>query len=372
MSTIVYCCPFVPAEWIAAHGLRPCRVIPEERVGGVEVYAGICPFARAFAGSALALFSEHQFLGESGGQDAHPPRRGGQDARPPDQPAGAVGGRAFCPPHGPKRETPGPENTLARGDAVAIVVTTACDQMRRIADLLAERSPRPVFLMNVPATWQTPAARELYASELRRLGRFLISVGGRPPSERELARVMLEHEADRARECALQTGHRSPILENVGLARAAEGQGIPLALVGGPLLREDVVLFELVERAGGRVVLDGTETGERTRPAPFDRSRLDADPFAELVRAYFETIPDPFRRPDTLLHEWLRRETASRGVRGVILHRYVWCDNWHAQTQRLKETLGLPVLDLDAGTGGSGRTRSAARIEAFVEMLAMT
>ncbi len=297
MSSVVYCCPFVPLEWVEAHGVAPGRIVPQERAGGVEVFAGICPFARAFAGSALAA------------------------------------------------------------DAAGIIVTTACDQMRRIADWLSERSARPVFLMNVPSTC-TPAARELYASELRRLGDFLVTLGGKTPSNEHLAEIMLQHDAERA-------------ARRAQAASSDRRRGLPLALVGGPLLREDFGLFRLIEQAGGRVVLDGTETGERTWPAPFDRVRLAADPFAELVQSYFGTIPDAFRRPDTLLHDWLGREIAAHGVRGVILHRYVWCDNWHAEVYRLRETLRVPVLDLDgSGAGGSEEARAAARIRAFVEMLA--
>jgi benzoyl-CoA reductase/2-hydroxyglutaryl-CoA dehydratase subunit BcrC/BadD/HgdB len=310
MSTIVYCCPFVPAEWIAAHGLTPARIVPAGesgkvrrcegakgfRVERVEAFAGVCPFARGFAESALGL----------------------------DEPA-------------------------------AIVVTTACDQMRRIGDWLTEHSNRPVFLMNVPSTC-TMSARELYASEVRRLGEFLVRLGGKALSDEELARVMMEKEAVR------DANNRAPTSEEVGYPA--------LAVVGGPLLAEDFELFEMIEQAGGRVVLDGTEGGDRTRPGHFDRARLAADPFGELVRAYFDVIPDAFRRPDGLLHEWLRREIAAQKVRGVIVHRYVWCDNWHAEVYRLRETLGVPVLDLDNAGAGDGRARARARIEAFVETLA--
>lgn len=303
MSAVAYCCPFVPAEWIAAHGLTPVRVAPaaapseiRNQKSEIGAYAGVCPFARGFAESAMHA-----------------------------------------------------------DDAGGIIVTTACDQMRRIGDWLAERSTRRVFLMNVPTTC-TPAARGLYAGELRRLGAFLATLGGKTPTDEELARAMLECAANR----------------NVAPERMGQpARGVALALVGGPLLKEDFELFPMIERSGGRVVLDGTERGERTQPAPFDRERLTADPFGELVRAYFDTIPDAFRRPDRLLHEWLRQEIAARSVRGVILHRYVWCDNWHAEVYRLRETLGVPVLDLDnAGADDGGRARAQARIEAFVETLA--
>ena len=54
----------------------------------------------------------------------------------------------------------------------------------------------------------------------------------------------------------------------------------------------DYIIFDLIEQLGGRVVLDGTEGGERTMPARFDPERVREDPLGELVRAYFDTIPD--------------------------------------------------------------------------------
>ena len=85
-----------------------------------------------------------------------------------------------------------------------------------------------------------------------------------------------------------------------------------LAILGGPLLETDCGFFDLIERAGGRVVLDATEGGQRTLPRPFDPARVAAEPLQELADAYFDGIPDAFRRPDTRLYEWLGRELAAR------------------------------------------------------------
>jgi len=144
---------------------------------------------------------------------------------------------------------------------------------------------------------------------------------------------------------------------------------VPLAIVGGPLIEKDYAIFDLVEQAGGRLVLNATEGGERTLPAVFDRGRMEEDPLGELVRAYFGAIPDVFRRPNDGLYEWLGEELASRQVRGVLLHRYVWCDIWHAETARLKEWSPAPVLEIDECDDDASLGRTAGRIEAFLEML---
>jgi benzoyl-CoA reductase/2-hydroxyglutaryl-CoA dehydratase subunit BcrC/BadD/HgdB len=290
MKTIVYTCPYVPAEWIAAHGWQPHRLIPQPVEGAAAIprLEGLCPYARAFA-----------------------------------------------------------NDVAASKDVTGVVVTTMCDQMRRIFDLLVRRIDVPAFLLNVPSTWQTVAAQRLYLDELKRLGRFLVRLGGHEPDKEELVRAM----PSRAR---ANGGHSPPY-------------GVPLALVGGPLMQRDRVLFDILAECGGQIVLDATETGQRGQPAAFDRRRLAADPLLELVQAYFR-IPDASRRPNSELYQWLKDQLEQTGARGILFHHYVWCDKWHAEFARLKEWTNLPILRLDnEGEGEVEIVRVRNRLRAFLE-----
>jgi benzoyl-CoA reductase/2-hydroxyglutaryl-CoA dehydratase subunit BcrC/BadD/HgdB len=343
MNAVGYSSPFVPAEWIAAHGLQPhrLRLHPTEKLT-----RGICPYAGALMDAALSNIPGGRvpLLGTSSAEVAG-------DAR--HCLFQAVAHRSAISAHGAECVL----DSAPRSDILGVVLTTACDQMRYVAAMLEQRGSRPVFLLNVPSTWQTPAARQLYLDELRRLGRFLVHLGGKEPSDTELANVMLA--SDRTRE---ENGRRPT-------ARGAR-EGIPLAILGGPLMETDRDFFELVERAGGRIVLDATEDGERTLPRPFDPTRVGSDPLKELADAYFDGIPDAFRRPNTKLYDWLGRELAARQIRGIILRRYLWCDLWHAELHRLKQWSPTPVLEIDVGPDDTGApNRVQGRIEAFLEML---
>ena len=320
---IIYSCPFVPAEWIAAHGMRPSRIMPNSKHASDSICAapGVCPYVRAFAG---AVASEP--------------------------------------------------------DAAGVVVTTMCDQMRRASELIARDSESPVFLMNVPSTWETVNAQKMYGSELQRLGRFLVQLGGESPSTERLAGVMREYDAKRSavRDARGSLSARSYSDLIARFHRDGDTdipkevmipQGVPLALVGGPLLAEYFQFFDLIEGAGGYIALDATETGERTLPAPFDRRRMSDEPLEVLAEAYFGSIPDASRRPNSLLYQWLKKEIDVRGIRGIIFVRYVWCDMWHAEAQRMKEWLGLPFFDLDISEDLSDLSRKMTRFEAFMEML---
>ncbi len=296
MNDVGYLSPFVPPEWIAAHGLRPVWLtLDRAAVGGRDATRrGICPCAGALVASAIA---------------------------------GAT----------PR----------------TLVLTTACDQMRYASAYLDTVGDIRGFLLNVPSTWQSPRMRQLYRAELERLGRFLVQSGGCEPTSRQLEATIADYDEQRT------------------AGQASSGsQGIPLALLGGPLLADGGSFLGMVEKAGGRIVVDGSEGGERTLPAPVDHRKLKIDPLDELARIYFDTIPDVFRRPNTRLYEWLGERLSANSVRGIILRRYPFCDLWHAELHRLRQWSDVPVLDIDVAAGEEGESsRTLGRIEAFLEIL---
>ena len=319
MNKVVYSCPFVPAEWIAAHGFQPSRIMPH---AASDPSAGMCPYAASFVNEVMSI-----------------------------------------------------------GAADAVVMTTVCDQMRRVAELVDRDCRAPIFLMHVPATWETAAAHRFYVSELERLGRFLERLGGTPPSANALAAVMDEYDSMRAKlraargsltarryAEALAAFHRDGTVEVDGSAPSEPRSGVPLALVGGPLLAHHLDLFDLVEAAGGQIVLDASTSGDRTMPALFDQRRLADDPLLELADAYFGSIPDAFRRPNSELYRWLHNELEQRGVRGIVFQHYTWCDTWHAEAQRMREWAAVPMLILDADDSAVIEGHTVSRIESFLEI----
>jgi benzoyl-CoA reductase/2-hydroxyglutaryl-CoA dehydratase subunit BcrC/BadD/HgdB len=325
MTTVAYCHPLVPPEWIAAHRLQPQWLQPERSHAAAR---GAC----AYAGSVVE--------------------------------AATTGGLP----------------------AAALVLTTVCDPMRYAAAVIDRHGRQPVFLFNVPSTWQTPVAGQIYLGELRRLGKFLVQLGGKSPSADELIHQMQAFEAARSALLAAQDhlsarqlaegmlcvrGNPADCIVSppAPVSQAAQG-GIPLAIVGGPLVEEDFDLFDLIDRLGGRVVLDATEGGTRLLPAAFDPLRMAADPLAELARAYFAAALDVFRRPNDPLFAWLERQLAERRVRGVLFRHYVWCDLWHAELYRFRACCPVPVLEIDVHHDDHGAgARIAGRVEAFLEML---
>lgn len=314
--------PWVPVEWIEAHGLEPRGAWSAMTEGPVAVPEGVCAFAQKTASLAKA----------------HP-----QDA---------------------------------------VVFTTACDQMRRAADAAATGHSR-TFLFNLPSTWQSSTPRRLYQAELARLGRFLETLGGRAPTDAQLERAI----HDRAARCAvlrqfLQQRSGRPAAEALAAfhhsgslpARPpthamAQGDPVPLALLGGPLLPSQWSLFDAIASAGGAVVLNATEPGERSLLPPWPELLPGQDRLAKLADHYFDHMTDVFHRPNSRLYAWLQTRLSARRSRGIVLWIHVGCDLWRAEAASLRDAFGLPVLTLEAHEGPATSLRNVTRLAAFLESL---
>jgi hypothetical protein len=351
---VFYTSPWVPAEWIKAHGLEPRGIWLANDFGSepLPLAAGVCAFANAAVHIAEQRTSS------------------------------------------------------------AVIFTTHCDQLRRGFDAVAEDASQRLFLFNLPVTWQTPVAERIYLGELRRLGRFLVGMGGRAPVAAELREIVSQYRE--ARQCLLEAASWCPArayAEAVarfhldgsvnlppmnGGRRATPGIDIRLALVGGPLSQLQMPLLGAIEQAGGRVVLNATEAGERslwrTQSAEAERSVYAAamgvnsaspaspasasslgreeatpTPMELLARDYLANCVDVFQRPNTRLYDWLRERLTARHARGIVLWHYVGCDLWRAEAESLREAFGLPVLLLEAEEVSP--SRSIGRLEAFLESL---
>ncbi len=311
--------PWVPAEWVEAHGLELRGAWFETNDEPVAVPEGACAFAQAM----LKLARAHS------------------------QPA--------------------------------VIFTTACDQMRRATDEVAGRC----FLFNLPATWQSPTSRRLYHAELARLGTFLEAHGGCAPTEARLTEVMLKYETRRGafREFmthsaarrgveALAGFHTSDVLPALPAAPVEVNETqVSLALVGGPFLPSQWPLLDAIENAGGRVVLNATEPGERSLLPPLVNATSAQSPFAVLANHYFDHIVDVFPRPNSRLYEWLGPRLTQRRVRGIVLWVHVGCDLWRAEAASLREKFGLPLLVLESHEIHAGGLRDSNRLAAFIESL---
>jgi benzoyl-CoA reductase/2-hydroxyglutaryl-CoA dehydratase subunit BcrC/BadD/HgdB len=332
--------PWVPPEWIQAYQLEPCGIWTQEAALEVVPAAGVCAYAEMVVRWA-------------------------------------------------EKETPAP-----------FVFTTHCDQLRRSFDALSRAAGSRAFLFNLPVTQGTVAARTLFQDELDRLGRWLKAWSGKPPTAEVLGQVLREGERGRQRlreaaeRCparpfaeAVRHFHRTGQVDEAMLAHGwphcrslvPQNQGksdpIRLALVGGPFTVPFWPLFDEIEKAGGTVVLNATESGERSLGAEVSSAgeawRQSPQP-EEAGRYFSERIVDMFQRPNDRFYTWLMPRVTARKVQGIVLWLYYGCDLWRAEWATLREQLHLPVLLLEADETGSGFERAKIRLQAFLESLSIS
>jgi benzoyl-CoA reductase/2-hydroxyglutaryl-CoA dehydratase subunit BcrC/BadD/HgdB len=324
--------PWIPPEWIKAHGLEPRGIwaLPDtaRRGQGIALGAGVCAFADSVTRCA-------------------------EDA-----------------------------------SGAAVVYSSHCDQLRRGYDTVAARNAPRHFLFNLPATWQTETADTMFRCELERLGRFLESMGGAHPTLARLEEWIALY--DQARRGLIEAATVCPARAYAeSIARfhwngrvqipapvQPSREAKPVALVGGPLPRDQWGLLEEIERQGGRVVLNATENGERSlepprpvRPKPAPESESAGAEWAAVALGFARRVVDVYQRPNTRLYAWLAERLSARGARGIILWHYVGCDLWRAEARSLREAFDMPVLALDADETPNGQARNAGRVQAFLETL---
>jgi benzoyl-CoA reductase/2-hydroxyglutaryl-CoA dehydratase subunit BcrC/BadD/HgdB len=271
-------------------------------------------------------------------------------------------------------------SAVADPEALAVILPGTCDQMRRGVDFAKTHSPKPMFLMNIPVSCETPGAFDLYGAEMKRLGRFLVSIGGDGPDDETLATVMRRFDQKRraliSGEMVL-TGREFDQIFDDGEDGDSEEcvpaylqyeQKVPVAVIGAHLLPAHSEIFDILAECGGSVALNGTDSGERVVPGSFRSQKLRQEPERELLGAYLGVIPDIFQRPNHRFFAWLRKMVEQREIQGVILLRYPWCDPWHAEVARLRECCPVPFLDLQL-EGERIAENVGARLQAFLEML---
>ena len=128
-------------------------------------------------------------------------------------------------------------------------------------------------------------------------------------------------------------------------------------------------VLDALEAAGARVALNATEAGERSLLPELALNDFHTDPVGRLAQAYWDHCVDVFQRPNTRLYAWLRPRLACRDIRGMVLWHFVGCDLWRAEAQTLRETFGLPLVQIDADEAKPISPRCLSRLQAFVETL---
>ena len=156
--------------------------------------------------------------------------------------------------------------------------------------------------------------------------------------------------------------------------RGKEGQPIDgprILLMGSTLAHGDYKILEMIEKAGGVVVIE--EFGEGMRQY-WETVQVDGDLMKALSETYFmKRVPPEWFRQGRERQEFIIRLAREFKVNGVIWYQLTNRETadfesyWYPDV--LKSEAGVPMLKLQSDYDPGERGQLSTRIEAFIEML---
>ena len=147
--------------------------------------------------------------------------------------------------------------------------------------------------------------------------------------------------------------------------------GPRILLTGSTLAQGDSKLEDLIEKAGGVVVIE--EFGEGMRPY-WEGVKADGHLLKNLTDCYFwRRVPPAWFRPDVERLDFLVQLARDFHVAGVIWYQLMYRESYKLESyyfpKMLKEKTGLSMLTLESDYDPSETGQMRTRIETFMEAI---
>jgi benzoyl-CoA reductase/2-hydroxyglutaryl-CoA dehydratase subunit BcrC/BadD/HgdB len=280
-----------------------------------------------------------------------------------------------------------------------VVLTNACDQMRRTYEYWRDEVKRPFLAMlTIPHSTQGRGRFEWYRDEIRNLKEAIGARYGCYASDEALHEairtynryraLMLELYELRVQQQPKLSGSEAMRIVQAGFNMPKDAFNAKLAdaleelrerpgiadyrariMVGGSYL-DDPHMIEVIESTGALVVSDNLCSGRRYIEGMVDEGRR---PTEAIARRYFHHTACPrmvgqFRARV----EFTKKLARDASVDGVIFHRILFCDSHAVENimeSRELEQEGIPTLNLETEYLAADEGRTRTRVQAFLEKL---
>ena len=233
------------------------------------------------------------------------------------------------------------EDVLA-GDYEGVVLTTCCDSIRRLYDVLKQQCPdKFLYLLDVPRK-VNDFSTEMYRKNILDMVHAYEAFSGKTFDEIVLKQLLERREAGQN----LRTAPKNKASVHIGLMGARCSKGI----------------IDLLENRGVDILFDMTCTGLKRE------FHVEPD---NLLQAYAWQLLNQV--PCLRMVKAVNRENYMEGFRdrldGILYHTVQFCDNYAYEYTDLKHRLDIPMLmvETDATKQCEGQIRT--RVEAFIESL---
>ena len=233
------------------------------------------------------------------------------------------------------------EDVLA-GDYEGVVLTTCCDSIRRLYDVLKQQCPdKFLYLLDVPRK-VSDFSTDMYRENILDMVHAYEAFSGKTFDEIVLKQLLERREAGQN----LRTAPKNKASVHIGLMGARCSKGI----------------IDLLENRGVDILFDMTCTGLKRE------FHVEPD---NLLQAYAWQLLNQV--PCLRMVKAVNRENYMEGFRdrldGILYHTVQFCDNYAYEYTDLKHRLDIPMLmvETDATKQCEGQIRT--RVEAFLESL---
>ena len=224
-------------------------------------------------------------------------------------------------------------------DYEGIILTTCCDSIRRLYDVLKEEFPQKfIYMLDTPRLVKEVGV-DLYAQRIQAMIRDYEEFSGKHFDQKVFLKYLKEKEEQQ------QAGMKDRKI-NIGILGARANDSIK----------------KILEEKGANVAFDLTCTG-LGRKLFYD----EKDPVKEYARGLLGQFPCMRMEQAANRDELIRRYAES--VDGVIYHTVQFCDNYAYEYAWLKSWLTKPMLLLETDYTKQSYGQILTRIEAFLESL---
>lgn len=229
---------------------------------------------------------------------------------------------------------------VLQGGYEGVILTTCCDSIRRLYDVLKEEMPeRFIYILDVPRITKD-AGVELYEKRIRQMIRRYEAFSGHVFSEDKLEEILRSREQKQS--ISLKKG-----VQNIGIAGA----------------RANETIVKILEEKGAHLAFDLTCTGLLRKYLLEPGQVLTGYTRGLLSQFPCMRMEATAGREDMITHY-------ADSVDGMIYHTVQFCDNYSYEYAWLKQRLKKPMLQLETDYTKQSYGQVLTRIEAFLESLA--
>ena len=230
------------------------------------------------------------------------------------------------------------EDVMA-GDYEGVILTTCCDSIRRLCDVLREEYPdKFIYMLDTPRLTKE-AGVDIYEQRIKAMIEAYEKFSGKTFDEAAFVSYVKKKEEKQ------NISHKTGAL-NIGILGARANENIK----------------KILEEKGANLAFDLTCTG-LGRKIFCDESEV----LKSYARGLLSQFPCMRMEQASNRDEMIRRYADS--VDGIIYHTVQFCDNYAYEYAWLKEWLKRPVLLLETDYTRQSYGQILTRIEAFLESL---